>query len=119
MANVAVTTADGRIGTCAQLNACKSAWVLKEGNVIVGRILVYVDDIIISSTQPWISAFFKAMRDLWDCKVSGILSKDRQMKDDIYVDKLTFLGITLENDGGTVWLHAAPKAVPDDKVGCS
>ena len=90
----------GELLTCHQGSVCKHLWLVKIGEKIVARFLVYVDDVVITGPTEIVVKVLEMFKGLWDCKVSGILPRndrpDQTWTDEVErVVKLNFLGITL------------------------
>ena len=72
--------------------------VVTDDGTIVGRLTVYVDDVLMTGTKEWADATMKAIGEKWECKMEGILG--------LTTDALNFLGVTLElNKDGKVCMH--------------
>ena len=89
--------------TCHQGDVCKHLWLVKDGERIVARFLVYVDDVVVTGPTNIVVKVLEMFKELWECKISGILPRedqpDKEWTDGIErVAKLNFLGITLEKN---------------------
>ena len=103
-----MTLDSGEKLTLEQGENCKHLWLVKLGNTIVGRFLVYVDDVIITGPTEIVVKVLELFEQIWDCKVSGIIARDdkKEVQDHVErVDKLNFLGMTLEKKGEKLQLH--------------
>ena len=95
--------------TLEQGNICKHLWLVKIGDKIVARFLVYVDDVIITGPTDIVVKVMELFENLWACKVSGVMPGSNAAKnctDKIErVKKMNFLGMTLEKVKGKLVLH--------------
>ena len=87
------------IGRLVQMDECKNMYlVVTDDGSIVGRLMVYVDDVLMTGTKEWVEATMAAIGEKWECKMAGILG--------ISTTALNFLGMTLElNKEGKVYMH--------------
>ena len=58
--------------TCHQIDACKHLWLVKKGNEIVARFMVYVDDVIVTGPTEIVVKILEMFKSLWECKISGV-----------------------------------------------
>ena len=88
-----------QIGRLVQMKECKNMYlVMTEDDTIVGRLMVYVDDVLMTGTKEWVEATMNAINEKWECNMSGILG--------LTTNALNFLGVTLElNEEGKVCMH--------------
>ena len=54
----------------------------------MARLMVYVDDVLITGPESWTHTIMKGFQSLWECKAGGILG--------LGVTDLNFLGMALE-----------------------
>ena len=104
-----ITLSNGQKLTLEQGKTCKHLWLVKMDDQIVGRFLVYVDDVIITGATEIVVKVTELIQNLWDCKISGIIpgcDSDEEYTDQIErVKKLNFLGMTLEKIKKKLYLH--------------
>ena len=88
-----------QVGHLVQMVECKNMYlVVTDDETIVGRLMVYVDDVLMTGTKEWVDATMKAINEKWECKMAGILG--------LTTTALNFLGVTLElNEDGKVFMH--------------
>ena len=102
-------TGNGQKLTLEQGKTCKHLWLVKMDDQIVGRFLVYVDDVIITGATEIVVKVTELIQNLWDCKISGIIpgcDSDEEYTDQIErVKKLNFLGMTLEKIKKQLYRH--------------
>ena len=60
-----VVEQDGMKATLEQTNSCRNVWLVRdqEGN-IVARLMVYVDDVLITGPEGWINTIMKGFQSL-------------------------------------------------------
>ena len=89
-----------RLCIFVQVPQSKNIWLIKdkETGEIVGRLMVYVDDVLISGPKEVVLATFQAFESQWECKISGILGETD-------VPSLNFLGMTIALMDGTLIIH--------------
>ena len=90
---------NGELLTCHQSEASKSLWLVRCKGHIVARFLVYVDDVIVTGPTEVVVRILDLFKNLWECKISGILHRGQNQDwgDGVErVEQLNFLGITLE-----------------------
>ena len=98
LASRPVKLPDGAEGRCVQCESCSNLWmvVTKDGQV-VARVLVYVDDIVISGPREFVKAVIAFAVSLWKCKINGVLvpaGLEAEGMDGIpMVAALTFFGV--------------------------
>ena len=88
----------GAVQEKAQLHQCKAAkgiWKIKMEGTIVGYILVYVDDVMITARTVWIEAVFRAFQSNWECNIIGIMKRDGEETGKA-IPQTVFLSITIE-----------------------
>ena len=59
--------------TLEQGKTCKHLWLVKIGDKIVARFLVYVDDVIITGPTDIVVKVMELFENHWACKASGII----------------------------------------------
>ena len=93
---------------CEPCENCANIWkVIDENDKVVAYFLVYVDDVMMVGPREWVRAITAAIKNLWECKDSGILSdpaKKLPIERDV-VDSLHFLGVILEYQKGCLVIH--------------
>ena len=88
-----------QVGQLVQMEECKNMYLVKtDDGTIVGRMMVYVDDVLMTGTKEWVESTMAAIGEKWECKMAGILGTS--------TTALNFLGMTLElNKEGKVYMH--------------
>ena len=88
-----------QVGYLVQMDECKNMYlVMTDEKTIVGRLMVYVDDVLTTGTKEWVDATMNAINEKWECKMAGVLG--------VTTTALNFLGVTLElNEDGKVIMH--------------
>ena len=72
---------------------------------IVARLLVYVDDIVVSGAQRWILAILNRVQSIGTCKISGLLARKQEVPGVKYVQQMTFLAITTGFRGDELYMQ--------------
>ena len=103
-----ITLDSGETLTLEQGKVCKHLWLVKIGERIVARFLVYVDDVIITGPTEIVVKVMEMIEGIWECKLSGIISGSAATEHTDKVErvkKMNFLGMTLEKIEEKLFLH--------------
>ena len=95
---------EGEEAELVQCSAAKGLWKIMLLKQIIGYLIVYVDDVLITGPTSVIHGVMTAFKHEWECKLVGVITKD-QVESPHSTDSLVFLSITIEAMEGGLKLH--------------